>query len=184
MGMINSELRSISWSDRFDELDVDQVVDYFTNCFMSVITQHIPNREITCCDRDTPWITDEVKKAIKRKHSVYRKYVKRGRKPDDWTRVKQIKTDTAKMITDAKNKNYTDLGKRLCDPSVGIKTYWRTLHKIINKKQAMNIPPILLNGVFITNFQNKANLFNDFFVQQCSVLRNNSALPNMEYKTV
>ena len=87
--MINSELRSINWSDRFDELDVDQaVVDSFTNYFMSVITQHIPNREITCCDRDAPWITDEVKKAIKLLHRVYRKYVKRGRKPDDWTRVK------------------------------------------------------------------------------------------------
>ena len=184
IGMINTELRSINWSKRFDELDVDQAVDSFTTSLMSVITQHIPNREITCCDRDAPWITDEVKKAIKRKHRVYRKYVKRGRKPDDWTRVKQIKTDTAKMITDAKNKYYTDLGKRLCDPSVGIKTYWRTLHKIINKKQVMSIPPILLNGVFITNFQNKANLFNDFFVQQCSVLRNDSALPNMEYRTV
>ena len=58
--MINSELRSINWSNRVDELDVDQAVDYFTNCFMSVITQHIPNREITCCDRDAPWITDLV----------------------------------------------------------------------------------------------------------------------------
>ena len=48
---------------------------------------------------------------------------------------------TAKMIIDAKNKCYADLGKRLCDPSVGIKTHWRTLHKIINKKQAMNTPP-------------------------------------------
>ena len=28
-------------------------------------------------------------------------------KPDDWTRVEQIKTDTAKMITDVKNKYYT-----------------------------------------------------------------------------
>ena len=87
---------------------------------MYVIAQHICNREIACCDRDAPWIRDEVKKAIKRKHLVYRKYVKRGRKPDEWTRVEQIKTDTAKMITDAKNKYYADLGKRLCDPSVGI----------------------------------------------------------------
>ena len=141
IGMINSELRSMNWSDRFDELDVDQAVNSFTNCFMSVITQHIPNREITCCDRDAPWITDEAKKATKRKHRVYRKYVKRGRKPDDWMRVKQIKTDTAKMITDAKDNYHTDLGKRLCDASVGIKTYWRTLHKIINKKQSNEYPP-------------------------------------------
>ena len=47
----------------------------------------------------------------------------------------------------------------------------------------MNIPLILLNGVFITNLQNKANLFNEFFVQQCSILQNGSALPHIDYKT-
>ena len=132
---------------------------------MSVITRHVPNREITCSDRDAPWITDDVKKAIRRKHRVYRGHVKRGRKPEDWTRIKQVKNDATKMITEAKNKHYSGLGEKLCDPNVGIKTYWKTLHKIINKKQVMNISPSLLNGVFITNFQNKANLFNKFFVQ-------------------
>ena len=135
---------------------------------MSVITQHIPNR-VTCCNRDAPWITDEVKKAIKRKHLF----------------IENMSNQVENLTTGrASNKYYTHLGKRLCELSVGIKTYWRTLHKIINKKQAMNIPPILLDGVFIKNFQKKANLFNDFFVQQCSVLRKDSALPNMEYKTV
>ena len=38
--------------------------------------------------------------------------------------------------------------------------------------------------MFITNFQNEANLFKFFFVQQFSVLRNDSALPNMEYMIV
>ena len=47
----------------------------------------------------------------------------------------------------------------------------------------MNISPILLNGVFITNFKNKANLFNEFFVQQCSILQNGSVLPHTDYKT-
>ena len=83
------------------------------------------------------------------------------------------------MITDAKNKYYyTDLGKRLCDPSVGIKHTGKLCTRLLIKAS------YLLDGVFITNFQNKANLFNGFFVQQCSVLRNNSALSNIEYKTV
>ena len=66
---------------------------------------------------------------------------------------------------------------------MGIKTYWKTLHKIINKKQVMNIPSILFNGVSITNFQNKADLLNEFFVQQCSILQNGSVLPHIDYKT-
>ena len=162
--MISHDLSSINWHETFDGLDVNQAVDSFTTFFLSVIARRVPNREFTCFDRDAPWITDDVEKAIKRKHRVYRRNVKRGRKPEDWTCVKQVKNDATKMITDAqKNKYYSRLGKKLCDPNVGIKTNWKTLHKIINKKQVMNIPPILLNGVFITNFQNKAYLFNEFF---------------------
>ena len=48
---------------------------------------------------------------------------------------------------------------------MGIKTYWSTLNKIVNKKKT-------------TNFQTKADIFNDFFVQQCSLNINDSTLPN------
>ena len=181
--MINHDLSSINWYEMFDGLDVNQAVDLFTTIFLSVIARHVPNKGMTCCDKDTPRIIDDVKKAVKRKHRVYRRYVKRGRKPEDWTRVNQVKNDATKMITDAKNKYYSGLGKKLCDPNVRVKTYWKTMHKIINKKQVMNIPRILLNGVFSTNFQNKANLFNEFFVQQCSILQNGSVLPHTDYKT-
>ena len=81
--MINHDLSSINWLEMFDGLNVNQAVDSFTTFFLSVIARHVPNREITCCDRDAPWITDDVKKAIKCKHRVYCKYVKRGRKPED-----------------------------------------------------------------------------------------------------
>ena len=50
-----------------------------------------------------------------------------------------------------------------------LKTYWRTLNRIINKKETTNIPPLLENGIFVTNFQKKADIFNEFFVQQCSL---------------
>ena len=76
MAMIKHDLPSINWYGMFDELDFNQAVDSFTTFLLSVIARHVPNREITCCARDAPWITDDVKKAIKRKHCVYRRYVK------------------------------------------------------------------------------------------------------------
>ena len=39
------------------------------------------------------------------------------------------------------------------------------------------IPPLLVNDNFITNFLEKANLFNEFFSNQCQPLQNNSTLP-------
>ena len=60
----------------FDGLYDNQAVDLFTTFFLSVIARLVPNREIACSDRDAPWITDDVKKAIKHKHRVYHRYVK------------------------------------------------------------------------------------------------------------
>ena len=61
----------------------------------------------------------------------------------------------------------------------GIKSYWATLNKIINKERFYNVSPLLENGVFVTNFQTKANIFNDHFVEQCSLIINDSVLPNL-----
>ena len=81
------------------------------------------------------------------------------------------------MITNSKDDYFAELGHKLSNPNNGPKTYWTTLNRIINKKKTMNIPPLLENGLFVTNFQTKADIFNELFVQQCSLNQNNSALP-------
>ena len=44
------------------------------------------------------------------------------------------------------------------------------------------MPPIV-NGKRISNFQKKANLFNNHFASQCAPVKNTSRLPNLKYKT-
>ena len=145
---------------------------------MEIIDRFIPNKMIKIHDKDPPWMTPEIKTAIKRKHRIYNKYVKRGHKPNDWENVRLTRNETSKIIRDAKEDYFACLGRKLSDPSVGIKTYWSTLNKIVNKKKTTNIPPLLENGLFVTNFQTKADIFNEFFVQQCSLNINDSTLPN------
>ena len=116
--------------------------------------------------------------AIKWKHRVYNKYVKRGWKPDNWEYIQSVRNETSAKINKAKDNYFSDLGKKLSDPTNGIKSYWATLNKIINKRRFSNVPPLLENRVFVTNFQTKANIFNDHFVEQCSMIINDSVLPN------
>ena len=115
----------------------------------------------------------------KRKHRVYNKYVKRGRKPDDWENVRSVRNETSAKINKAKDDYFSDLGKKLSDPTSGIKSYWATLNKIINKKRFSNVSPLIENGAFVTDFQTKANIVNDHFVEQCSVIIIDSVLPNL-----
>ena len=81
------------------------------------------------------------------------------------------------MITTAKDGYFASLCRKLSNPNISIKTYWPALNRIINKKNVSNVPPLLENGVFVTKFQEKANIFNYHFVQHCSFNINESVLP-------
>ena len=122
-------------------------------------------------------MTPSLKSAIKCKQRVYNKYIKSGRKPNDCKYVGTVRSQTFSKITQAKNKYFSSLGKKLSDPTHDIKSYWTTLNEIINKKKFSNIPPLLENGVFVTNCQTKANIFNNYFVEQCYLISNDSVLP-------
>ena len=140
------------------------MTELFTSACRNIFSLYIPNKVITCDDRDPPWMTVTLKSAIKRKHRAYSKYVKRGRKPDYWGYVRSVRNENSAKINKAKDDYFSDLSKKLSDPTSGMKSYWGTLNKIINKKRFSNVPPLLENRVFVTNFQTKANIFNDHFV--------------------
>ena len=80
-------------------------------------------------------------------------------------------------IEESKEKYYTKLSSRLADPLTSPKTYWSILKTFLNNKKIPCIPPLFHENKFITDFKEKAELFNHFFVNQCSLLSNNSVLP-------
>ena len=57
------------------------------------------------------------------------------------------------------------------------------MNKFLNKCKIPRIPPLLVDGKFITDFKDKATLFNDYFTSQCTPLQNNSVLPPFLSKT-
>ena len=127
-------------------------------------------------------MTSQLKTAIKRKHRVYNKSVKRGCKAEEWEHLKTLSQNTSQMITSAKEKYFLKLSQKLSDPTNGVKAYWSALNTVINRNKVTNIPPLLENRVFITNYQTKAELFNEFFAKQCSLLPNDSSIPGFSPK--
>ena len=62
-------------------------------------------------------------------------------------RLSYYSQNASQMITSAKEKYFLKLGQKLSDPANGVKAYWSTLNKIINRNKVTNIPPLLENGV-------------------------------------
>ena len=171
---IRAAISALDWDLIFRDLQADDMAEVFRDKIFKILPSNIPNRTIKCDDRDPPWITSQLKTAIKRKHRVYRKYIERGKNHHDWCQVKIIRNETSTMIVNAKNKYYQHLGRKLSDPNMGPTKYWSTLTRLINSKKTCNIPPLHL---FITNPANKASFFNEYFVQQCSTIQNTSSVP-------
>ena len=78
------------------------MTNQFTQIVMDIMLQCIPNRIFKCDDKDPPWIAPEIKTTVKHKHQVYNKYVKRGRKPEEWEHVRSVRNDISAMIMAAK----------------------------------------------------------------------------------
>ena len=110
------------------------MMELFTSTCRNMFSLYIPNKVITYHNQDPSWMTATLKSAIKRKHRAYNKYVKHGRKPDDWEYIRSVRNKISTEINKAKTDYFSDLGKKLSDPTSGIKSYWATLNKTINKK--------------------------------------------------
>ena len=178
LSLLRTCVNDIDWQDLLCGLNPGEMAVSFTDNLLRILTLYIPNKTIKINDKDAPWITPKLKSAIKRKHRAFRKYIRRGRNHDDWKTVKKIQAENSKKILDAKNSYYLKLGKKLSDPCIGNKKYWSVVNRMIQKKKFSNIPPLLENGLFVTNIDTKANLFNDYFVKQCCAITTESTLPS------
>ena len=180
---IRDELLKLNWQDLFFNLNVSEKSLLFTDIFLDIMAKHISNKIITCNEKDSPWITPEIKTAITRNSRVYRKWVLRGRNPPDQDKVREVRNSTNKLIKEAKLAYYANLGNKFSDPEIGQKQFWTAYKKIANKKRNTNIPPIIEDGTYISNCKLKADIFNKYFAHQCTINDNGSVLPNFISKT-
>ena len=51
------------------------------------------------------------------------------------------------------------------------------LKTFLNSKNIPCIPPLLHQDKLVTDFKETANILNNFFANQCSIVSNNSELP-------
>ena len=92
--------------------------------------------------------------------------------------------ELSEMIQNRKERYFYDLSVKLNNPQTSSKTYWFVIKSCCKGRRIPIIPPLSVNGKIITDFNEKANLFNKYFSSQCNPLPNDSKLPeNQTYIT-
>ena len=54
-----------------------------------------------------------------------------------------------------------NLGNKANNPNTSQKSFWKIINRVMNKCRAPNIPPLLVNNLFILNCRENARYFND-----------------------
>ena len=139
---------------------------------------YIPNEIKTFNDKDPPWITNEIKGLINETNIASKKSKK---SLNHQKRHKSLQRQLKILIEKSKRKYYFQLSKKLTNPETSAKTYWSVLKGFLTNKKIPCIPPILHDNRFVTNFKEKAELFNSFFAKQCTILDTGSKLPTSRY---
>ena len=97
--------------------------------------------------------------------------------------LQNLAIDISDVISIRKGEYYDHLSKKL-NPNTSTKTYRSILKSFYKGTKVPLIPPLLVNNKTVSDFTEKANLFNDFFASQCTPINNNSVLPSRKsFKT-
>ena len=70
----------------------------------------------------------------------------------------------------------------MMNPLTSTKTYWSILKLFLNNKNIPCIPSLFHQNRYITKCKDKAELFNNFFANQYSLINNSSVLPSLLIK--
>ena len=180
---IQTDLSAIDWNSLFHDKSADDCVRLFNRIILAIFSLSIPNKTCTFNDKDAPWVTPEVKAAIRKNHRTFKKWKDRGKQPAGKLHVQETQLATNDIIAKAKSVYLDRLSRKLTDPSSSPNIFWSSMRRLLNNKKITNIPPLQEGSSFVTNFQEKASLFNSYFAEQCTPLQNSSCLPRLIFKT-
>ena len=160
----------------------DQVT-LLNKTIINIMSNFVPNEFKTFRPSEPPWYNNKVKHSLKKHNRLFKKYKDNGYTESDKLKVEQSKSEVSTLILEAKENYLVSQGEKLADPSTGQKTYWKILNGFLNKCKIPRIPPLFVDGNFMTECKEKATIFNDYFAKQCTPFQTGSILPPLVYHT-
>ena len=92
--------------------------------------------------------------------------------------LNKLSEDLTNAITNSKSACHRRIASKLNDPNSAPKADRSILKSFVNNKKIPLIPQILVNDQLVTQFLEKANLYNEFVTQQCNTIESDKTLPN------
>ena len=114
------------------------------------------------------------KNLIRAEDNFYKKFVHKSNNMYHHYAFKNLQNHLNQSIQIAKQNYVNKIAQGLGDPNTGSKCYWSLLRTLLNRRKISCIPPLFHGDKYIADFQEKSEIFNSFFTEQCSPISNGS----------
>ena len=177
---IIKSLHLFEWEKHLNDIACpNEQVKFLNKTLLNIYSNFIPNRLKMMGLSEAPRMTQAINKFFRKKNRAYKNFIKNGMSDDKSAGMQQMVDNGRRMIQEAKRNYFLKVGMTLANPETSKKTYWSLLNNVLHKARIPNIPPLLNNNSFLTDFTEEAQVFNDYFMLQCSTIDTGSILPNL-----
>ena len=166
------EISATDWNFINAHETADEKFNAFENKYSEIYQKNFPkaqskNKKPGSRKNSKPWMMDWLQCACDRKNKLYHKFVKTPTTEND-EKYKKMKAFTEKHVDKAKREYYAKFLKKY---SGDCKMQWRMVNSILNrtKNAKENIKKLNFRESEVTDSQQIANIFNDYF---CNVAEN------------
>ena len=182
---IQTSLLEYDWDSSLSILESspEDQVEHFDNVLMNIAKKFIPFDDKLIKPKDHPWVTKNSKNLYNRYRRKFKQFIRNGCNEGDKFCIDEMKNQYTILVEREKENYLSSLGITLANPQTGPKKYWSTMKKLLKKNVTSVIPPILHNGIFITDIREKCNIFNKYFKDQCKTIETSSSIPSQINKT-
>ena len=153
-------------------------MNIFNETILTILRNFILYKTALCDDIDPPWFNTKIKSLIHEKNITFKRLRSDRRNSCLRRQLNCLQDCLNDSIEASKQKYYCRMTNKLTNAEKSSKAYWSILKNFLNNEKINRIPPLFYETCLITNFKEKAKLFNSFFADQYSLMSNVSKLPS------
>ena len=163
--------------------DINDIVHYWTKLVQLTAREYIPTRVVTIRMRDKPWVMNEFRRLVRKRNRLWKRF-RRTNNPEHYQVYKRVR-NAAVSLSRKCIKDYANSVDIQLQHNDDPKIWWKKVKALLTSKGHQSIPPIIdtASGKIVSSDYEKANIFNQFFTEQCTVPDDAKELPDFSYIT-
>lgn len=174
-------LKNYNWNSCFENNDVNISATKWTDSFLNIARQFIPNYVANIRPWDKPWYSNNLRRLRRQRDRAHRT-AKRSSSPADWQRYRQLRNQYVHSLEETEKEYELKLVNRLrSDKNISPRCWWNTTKSLLGVNKKTPIPALLdSNNTLVNDDKSKAGILNDLFLQYSRINTDNAHLPPPE----